>query len=69
MTIDTTNMCSHLQKKLFEENGFKPEKADYYVVLQFDNKPVEFDDTPQLKQRKNTYRVKICQLSEFIGIK
>ena len=21
MTIDTTNMCSHLQKKLFEEEG------------------------------------------------
>ena len=21
LTIDTTNMCSHLQKKLFEENG------------------------------------------------
>lgn len=21
MTIDTTDMCSHLQKKLFEENG------------------------------------------------
>ncbi len=21
MTIDTSNMCSHLQKKLFEENG------------------------------------------------
>ena len=21
MTIDTANMCSHLQKKLFEENG------------------------------------------------
>ncbi len=21
MTIDTTNMCSHLQKKLFEPNG------------------------------------------------
>ena len=21
MTIDTTNMCSHLQKKLFDENG------------------------------------------------
>ncbi len=21
MTIDTTNMCSHLQKKLFEEGG------------------------------------------------
>lgn len=57
------------KKEELEENGFKPEKADYYVVLQFDNKPVEFDETPQLKQRKNTYRVKICQLSEFIGIK
>ena len=21
MTVDTTNMCSHLQKKLFEEDG------------------------------------------------
>ena len=21
MTVDTTNMCSHLQKKLFDENG------------------------------------------------
>ena len=21
MTIDTTNMCSHLQRKLFEEDG------------------------------------------------
>ena len=21
MNVDTTNMCSHLQKKLFEENG------------------------------------------------
>lgn len=57
------------KKEELEENGFKPEKADYYVVLQFDNKTVEFDETPQLKQRKNTYRVKICQLSEFIGIK
>ena len=22
MTIDTTNMCSHLQRKLFDEDGF-----------------------------------------------
>lgn len=22
MTIDTTNMCSHLQRELFEEDGF-----------------------------------------------
>ena len=28
MTIDTTNMCSHLQKKLFEPNGV------YHSILQ-----------------------------------
>ena len=28
MTIDTTNMCSHLQKKLFESNGM------YYPIWQ-----------------------------------
>ena len=56
-------------KETLEENGFHPDKADYYVVLQFDNKPLEFEETPQLKQRKNTYRAKICQLSEFIGLK
>ena len=56
-------------KQELEENGFKPEKADYYVVLQFDNQPVEFEKMPQLKQRMNTYRVKICQLSEFIEIR
>ena len=28
LTIDTTNMCSHLQKKLFEEDGI------YYPIWQ-----------------------------------
>lgn len=56
-------------KQELEENGFNPEKADYYVVLQFDNQPVEFEKMPQLKQRMNTYRAKICQLSEFIEIR
>ena len=28
MTIDTTNMCSHLQKKLFEPDGV------YHLILQ-----------------------------------
>ena len=33
MTIDTTNMCSHLQKKLFEENGiYHP----LWIVMQND---------------------------------
>lgn len=56
-------------KETLEENGFYPEKAAYYIVLQFDNKPLEFEEMPKLKQRKNTYRVKICQLSDFIGIR
>ena len=56
-------------KEELEENGFKPEKADYYVVLQFENQPVVFEKMPQLKQRMNTYRAKICQLSEFIEIR
>ena len=31
-TIDTTNMCSHLQKKLFEEDGiYHP----LWVALQY----------------------------------
>jgi site-specific DNA-methyltransferase (adenine-specific) len=56
-------------KEALEENGFHPEKAAYYVVLQFDNKPLEIEEIPQLKQRKNTYRAKICQLSEFMGLR
>lgn len=56
-------------KETLEKIGFHPEKAAYYVVLQFDNTPVEFEETPQLKQKKNTYRAKICQLSDFIGIR
>ena len=28
LTVDTTNMCSHLQKKLFEEDGI------YYPIWQ-----------------------------------
>ena len=29
MTIDTTNMCSHLQPKLFEEDGIWNLLSDY----------------------------------------
>ncbi|MGN0213836.1 MAG: hypothetical protein ACI4AH_03395 [Muribaculaceae bacterium] len=35
MTIDTTNMCSHLQKKLFEPTGV------YYAIWQ----ALQADDT------------------------
>ena len=29
ITIDTTNMCSHLQRKLFEEDGIWNLLSDY----------------------------------------
>jgi hypothetical protein len=35
MTIDTTNLCSHLQKKLFEPDG------EYYPIWQ----AIQSDDT------------------------
>jgi hypothetical protein len=35
MTIETTNMCSHLQKKLFEHDG------EYYPIWQ----TIQSDDT------------------------
>ena len=28
LTIDTTNMCSHLQRKLFEKNGIYHSRED-----------------------------------------
>ena len=33
MTLDTANMCSHLQKKLFDKNG---EYHDLWLALQDD---------------------------------
>ena len=34
LTIDTTNMCSHLQKKLFEEDGIY-----HYLWIAMQNDP------------------------------
>jgi len=31
ISIDTTNICSHLQKKLFEEDGRLPSYLDGYA--------------------------------------
>ena len=56
-------------KETLEEHGFNPEHAKYYIVLEFDNTPLEFKKTPQLKQRSNTYRANIIPLSELIGIR
>ena len=56
-------------KETLQKYGFHPEHAPYYIVIPFDNKPVEFTKIPQLKQRINTYRAKVRPLSDFIGIK
>ena len=57
------------KKETLEKYGFHPEHAEYYIVIPFNNKPVEFTKPPHLKQRINTYRAKIRPLSDFIGIK
>lgn len=56
-------------KETLERHGFHPEHAPYYIVIPFDNKPVEFSKPPRLKQRINTYRAKVRPLSDFIGLK
>lgn len=53
-------------KETLEKHGFHPEHAAYYIVIPFDNKPVEFKKQPNIKQRINTYRAKIRPLSDFI---
>lgn len=56
-------------KETLEKYGFHPEHAKYYIVIPFDNKPIEIKKIPNLKQRINTYLAKIRPLSDFIGIK
>lgn len=56
-------------KETLEKYGFHPEHAAYYIVIPFDDKPVEFKKHPQLRQRINTYRAKIRPLSDFTGLK
>ena len=56
-------------KETLEKHGFHPEHAPYYIVIPYENKPVEFKKKLNIKQRINTYRAKIRPLSDFIGIK
>lgn len=57
------------KKETLEQQGFHPEHAAYYIVIPFENHPIEFKKTLHLKQRVNTYRAKIRPLSDFIGLK
>lgn len=56
-------------KETLEQHGFHPEHAAYYIVIPFDNRPIEFKKQANLKQRINTYLAKVRPLSDFIGIK
>lgn len=56
-------------KETLEEHGFTPEHAKYYVVLEFDNKPLDFKKFPQLKQRSNTYNAKVIPISELTDLR
>ena len=50
--------------------GFTAEHAPYYAVLRFEaNKPINYDQPINLKQRAYTNVAKICPLSDFIGLK
>ena len=51
-----------------EKQGFQPEHADYYIVIHFENTPIEFVGQLNIKQRINTYIPKIYPLSDIIGI-
>ena len=52
-------------KETLEEHGFTPEHAKYYIILEFDNNPLKIKPSVQLKQRTNTFRARIIQLSEL----
>jgi hypothetical protein len=54
MTIDTTNMCSHLQKKLFEEDG---EYHRIWIALQNDPELTAVVRSRQLHIYRNSKKV------------
>ena len=54
ITIDTTNMCSHLQKKLFEENG---EYHRLWMAMQDDTELTAVVRSRQLHIYRNGMKV------------
>ncbi|WP_025882944.1 hypothetical protein [Segatella paludivivens] len=54
MSIDTTNMCSHLQKKLFEEDGVY---HHIWIAMQDDNELTAVVRSRQLHIYRNGKKV------------
>ena len=55
-------------KETLISRGFNPEHALYYIVIPFENSPIEYSKQLQIKQHLNTFRAKIRPLSDFTGI-
>ena len=54
MTIDTTNMCSHLQKKLFDEDGvYRP----LWIAMQDDPELTAVVRSRQLHIYRNSNKI------------
>lgn len=53
-------------KETLEENGFHPDKADYYIVFQFDRTPVELNNS--IPNKQNINYPKILPFSNIIEI-
>ena len=51
-------------KENLEKYGFSPEHSPYYIVLHFDNTPLTMKKIPKLSKGLNTYKPRICPLSE-----
>ena len=56
MEVDTTNMCSHLKRKLFEEDGTYHK---IWLALQADNELTAFVRSRQLHIYRNGKKVLI----------
>ena len=54
MTVDTTNMCSHLQKKLFEEDGIYHQ---LWLVMQDDAEVTAIARSRQLHIYRNGKKI------------
>ena len=55
-------------KKKTSRRWDSPSHANYYFVLHFKNHAVPLKTLPNLKENKNTFRAKICPLSDFLWL-
>lgn len=54
ITLDTTNLCSHLQKKLFEDNGV------YHRLW------LAMQDDPPFDERLEVFKTQMIPLAKYI---